>query len=331
MAQTEVEVATPDRRTGRGAVSRGRLVTALPMVMLIALVLAVSVREPTFLSGPSLSTLAESSVPIILLALGQTFVILTGGIDLSVAVLASLGTILLASWIDTMGVAGILLMIACITGAGLLNGVISAYAQIPSFVVTLGAMGLWSGVALGLSGASTISIGENYPLIGWLTGSRFAGVALGFWATMLGVVLVLVLMAFLARGKSLHTIGLAERAALMSGIRTRRVRVLAFGASGFFAAMAAIVLSSSQYSGSPTLADALLLPAIAAVIVGGSAITGGIGGPLRTVVGALIIGVLRVGMSILGVPPAYEQIVYGALIVVAVALSMDRSRVRVVK
>ena len=331
MAQTEVEAPTPDRRASRTPVSRSTIVTVLPFAMLVVLVLAVSLREPTFLSGTSLRTLAESSVPLILLALGQMFVILTGGIDLSVAVLASLGTILLASWIDTMGVAGILLMIACITGAGLLNGVIAAYAQIPSFVVTLGAMGLWSGVALGLSGASTISIGGNYPLIGWLTGTRFAGVAMSFWVTMIAVVAVLVLMTFLARGKSLHTIGLAERAALMSGIRTRRVRIMAFGAAGFFSALAAIVLSSSQYSGAPTLADALLLPAIAAVIIGGSAITGGIGGPLRTVVGALIIGVLRVGMSILGVPPAYEQIVYGALIVVAVALSMDRSRIRVVK
>lgn len=331
MAQTEAEVAAPERPSGRTLVSKSTIVTALPLIMLIGLVLAVSVREPTFLSGTSLRTLAESSVPIILLALGQMFVILTGGIDLSLAVLASLGTILLASWIDPMGIVGILLMVACITAAGLLNGIIAAYAQIPSFVVTLGAMGLWSGVALGISGASTVSIGQNYPLIGWLTGTRFIGVSLGFWMTMLAVVVVLVLMAFLARGNSLHTVGLAERAALMSGVRTRRVRILAFGAAGFFSAMAAIVLSSSQYSGSPTLADSLLLPAIAAVIVGGSAITGGIGGPLRTVVGALIIGVLRVGMSILGVPPAYEQVVYGALIVIAVALSMDRSRVRVVK
>lgn len=331
MAQTEVDVATPERRVGRTLVSRSTVVTALPLIMLIGLVLAVSLREPTFLSGTSLRTLAESSVPIILLALGQMFVILTGGIDLSLAVLASLGTILLASWIDPLGMVGIILMIACITGAGLLNGFIAAYAQIPSFVVTLGAMGLWSGVALGVSGASTVSIGENYRLIGWLTGTRFAGVAMSFWMTMFVVVVVLVLMSFLARGNSLHTIGLAERAAFMSGIRTRRARIMAFGAAGFFSALAAIVLSSSQYSGAPTLADALLLPAIAAVIVGGTAITGGIGGPLRTVVGALIIGVLRVGMSILGVPPAYEQIVYGALIVIAVALSMDRSRARVVK
>lgn len=313
---------TPNRQT---------LLAALPSIMLIVLVLAISVRQPTFLGPISLRTLAESAAPIALIALGQTFVILTGGIDLSIAVLTSMGTVLLATWIDSLGVLGIVLMVAAITTAGLLNGVIAAYAQVPSFVVTLGAMGLWSGVSLAISGASTISIGENYSLIGWLTSVRVGGLALSVYLTLMLAVAIALGIKFLARGKALHFIGLAESAALMSGLRTRRVRLLAFGASGFCAALAAIVLASSQYSGSPTLADALLLPAIAAVVVGGSAITGGIGGPLRTLIGTLVIGVLRVGMSTLGVDPSYEQIVYGAVIVVSVALTLDRSRIGVVK
>jgi ribose transport system permease protein len=101
--------------------------------------------------------------------------------------------------------------------------------------------------------------------------------------------------------------------------------------SGLFAGLAALLLSASQFSGSPTLADALLLPTIAAVVVGGSAITGGVGGPLRTLVGALIIAVLRVGLSVVGVDPSYEQIVYGAVVIAAVALTLDRSRMGVVK
>jgi len=311
--------------------SRQTLLAALPSIMLIALVLAISVRQPTFLGPISLRTLAESAAPIALIAIGQTFVILTGGIDLSIAVLTSLGTVLLATWIDSLGVPGIVLMVAAISTAGLLNGAIAAYAQVPSFVVTLGAMGLWSGVALAISGASTISIGENYSLIGWLTSVRVGGLALSVYLTLVLAVVIALGIKFLARGKALHSIGLAESAALMSGLRTRRVRLLAFAASGFCAALAAIVLSSSQYSGSPTLADALLLPAIAAVVVGGSAITGGIGGPLRTLIGTLVIGVLRVGMSALGVDPAYEQVVYGAVIIGAVGLTLDRSRIGVVK
>jgi ribose transport system permease protein len=91
------------------------------------------------------------------------------------------------------------------------------------------------------------------------------------------------------------------------------------------------VLAASQFSGAPTLADSLLLPAIAAVVVGGTAITGGVGGPLRTLVGALLIVVLRTGMSVVGVDPSYEQIVYGVVIIAAVALTLDRGQLGIVK
>ena len=226
---------------------------------------------------------------------------------------------------------GVLAVLVALTAAGALNGAISAYAQVPSFVVTLGAMGLWSGVALTISGASTISIVEGYDVIGWLRDLRLAGVpaaaALAIGATLLAALLVRVL----ASGRALHAMGLGERAAMMSGSRTPRLRVLAFALSGLCAGLAAVVLASSQFAGAPTLADSLLLPSIAAVVVGGSAITGGVGGPLRTLVGALVVVVLRVGMSVAGVDPSFEQVVYGAVIIVAVALTMDRKRVGVVK
>lgn len=123
--------------------------------------------------------------------------------------------------------------------------------------------------------------------------------------------------------------GLAERAALMS--RTQRLRVLAFALSGLWAGLAAVVLAASQFSGAPTLADSLLLPTIAAVVVGGTAITGGVGGPLRTLVGVLLVVVLRIGMSVMGVDPSYEQIVYSVVIIAALALTVDRGRLSIVK
>lgn len=308
-----------------------RALAALPLIALVLLVLGIGAVEPSFLSVPRLRTLLEGVAPILLLALGQTFVILIGGIDLSSATLASLGSVLLGMWLPDLGVLGVLAVLAAITAAGALNGAISAYAQVPSFVVTLGAMGLWSGVALTISGASTISIVDGYDVIGWLRDLRVAGVpasaALAIGATVLAAVLVRVL----AGGRALHAMGLGERAAMMSGSRTPRLRVLAFALSGLCAGLAAVVLASSQFAGAPTLADSLLLPSIAAVVVGGSAITGGVGGPLRTLVGALVVVVLRVGMSVAGVDPSFEQVVYGAVIIVAVALTMDRKRVGVVK
>jgi ribose/xylose/arabinose/galactoside ABC-type transport system permease subunit len=213
-----------------------RLIAVIPTAVLVLLVLLVASQRPSFLGATSLRTLLEGAAPLLLLALGQTFVILTGGIDLSQAVLA------------------------------------------------IGA-----------------------------------------------VVLAAVLMKVLSRGRSLHAMGLAERAAQMSGTRTFRMRVLAFSLSGLCAGLAAMVLAASQFSGAPALADSLQLPSIAAVVVGGTLITGGIGGPLRTLVGALLVVVLRVGMSVAGVPPSYEQIVYGTVIVAAVALTLDRRRMDIVK
>jgi ribose transport system permease protein len=310
---------------------RGRLVSAVPAAVLVVLVLAVASRQPSFVGAASMRALLEGAAPLLLLALGQMFVILIGGIDLSVAVLASLGTVLLATWLPSAGVLGVLATLGATTLAGALNGAVSAYAQVPSFVVTLGAMGLWSGVALTVSGASTISISKGYDTIFWLRDLRIGGVPASAAVAIAVILLAAVLMRTLSGGRALHAMGLAERAALMSGSRTQRLRVLAFALSGLCAGLAAVVLAASQFSGAPTLADSLLLPTIAAVVVGGTAITGGVGGPLRTLVGVLLVVVLRIGMSVMGVDPSYEQIVYGVVIIAAVALTVDRGRLSIVK
>jgi ribose transport system permease protein len=324
------QISLRPREVDRDTVVR-RLTAALPLAVLVVLVLVVTAKEPTFLGIRSIRTLLDGAAPILLLALGQTLVILTGGIDLSVAALTSLGTVLLAKWLPGMGAGAVIAMLAAMAFAGLLNGVACAYLQVPSFIVTLGAMGLWSGVALTVSGASNISITEGYDAIGWIRDLRLAQLPASFVLAALITVLAAAAIRAFSRGRLLHAMGLAERATMMSGIRTPRVRVTAFALSGLCAGLAAVLLASTQYSGSPTLADALLLPTIAAVVVGGSAITGGVGGPLRTLVGALIIAVLRVGLSIIGVDPSYEQIFYGAIVVAAVALTLDRSRIGVVK
>lgn len=325
-------VTTPAARgnTSGGAI-RNRLKSVLPLIVLVVLVLVVTSQQPSFLGTSSVRALLDSMAPILLLALGQMFVILTGGIDLSVAVMASLGTVLLAKWLPAMGPGAIVAMLVCLTLIGLLNGLVSAIAQVPSFIVTLGAMGLWSGVGYLITGASTITITEGYGVIGWLGENRIAEIALGSWLAILMAVIVAIAIKVLSRGRSFHAMGLAERTSLMSGRPTSAIRASAFALSGLFAGLAAILLAASLHSGSPTLADSLLLPVIAAVVLGGSAITGGVGGPLRTLVGALIIAVLRVGLSAVGVDPSFEQIVYGAIVIAAVALTIDRSRLDVVK
>jgi ribose transport system permease protein len=120
-------------------------------------------------------------------------------------------------------------------------------------------------------------------------------------------------------------------AALLSGVHVSRVKIFAFALTGLFSGLAGMAMVARTYSGNPTIADSLLLPSIAAVVVGGTAITGGVGGLGRTLIGVLTITVLRVGIAVIGLDPAYEPIAYGVLIAGAVALTVDRSKTLIVK
>lgn len=302
-----------------------------PPAVLLALVALVTATESNFLSVNALSVVSSQAVPILLLGLGQMFVILTGGIDLSVAALASLATVVLASTISTFGAAAMVITLVAFGVIGAITGALIVFGQVPSFVVSLGALGFWGAVAMAISGSTTIYISEGYDSIFWLSSWTVLGLPLAVWITVAIVAVIFVAMRFSSRGNIFHVIGFGETAALMSGVRTRLVRVAAFSLSGIFAASAGIVLSSQQQSAAPQLADSLLLPAIAAVLVGGCAITGGIGGAWRVLVGALIVTVLRVGGSVAGIDPSYQQIVYGAVVVIAVLLTLDRSKLSIIK
>ena len=310
---------------------RSKVIALVPALVLVALIVVVASRQPNFLSINSMRGLLESLAPLLLLAIGQMFVILTGGIDLSFAVTASFGTVLLSLLVPALGPGGVVLMLVLMALIGMVNGLIVALGQVPSFIVTLGSMGLYTGLGLWLSGASAIRIAEGYDALKWIADLRVAQLPISGVLVIVIAVLISAGMLLLKRGRNLHALGLAEPSVLMSGVSTVRLRVLAFTACSFFAGLSAVVLAATQRSGGPSLADSLMLPAIAAVVIGGTAITGGVGGALKTVIGALIIVVLRVGLTAMGVDPAYEQVFYGTVIIAAVALTMDRSRLRSIK
>jgi ribose transport system permease protein len=307
------------KRSPRLRAAFGRLA---PLAVLIALLAALGSFAPSFLSLYSLRVLAGESSAILLLAIGQTLVILLGGIDLSMGALASLASVLIAIALPKAGALGLLgvLALTMLIGAG--QGFVNAKAQIASFVVTLAGLGLWSGAALTIA-HTTIPVSEGYEAVGWLKG-RIFGVpnAFAFFAAAL---------RWLPFGRHVYAIGLGEVAAILSGIHVARVKVLAYALSGLFAGLTGMLMVARTYSGNPTIADSLLLPSIAAVVVGGTAITGGYGSLQRTLVGALTIAVLRVGIAVVGLDPAYEPIAYGVLVAGGVALTIDRSKTGIVK
>jgi ribose transport system permease protein len=302
----------------------------LPLVVLLALAAAMSAVQPAFFLTPgNLSLLADESSVILLLATGQTLVILLGGIDLSMAALAALVSVLIALGLPSMGAGAVPAALALGTLLGAAQGMVHARAQLPSVIVTLAGLGLWSGIALAIA-HTTVPISDGYAAIGWLEGSSY-GVPhpFVFAATALGVLAAL--MRYLPFGRAVYAIGLNPRVAILSGIRVAKVKILAFALSGLFAGLAGMTLAARTYSGNPSIADNLLLPSIAAVLIGGTAMTGGLGGFMGTLVGVLTVTLLRIGIAATGIDPAYEPIIYGLLVVAAVALSADRSTILAVK
>jgi len=300
-----------------------------PLAVLIALLSAVAAIEPSFLSPYALGVLADESSVMLLLATALTVVILLGCIDLSIAAVASLASVLIALVLPSTGLAGLIGVLALTTVIGTIHGVIHVHAQVPSFIVTLAALGIWSGVALTLAHA-TIPVTSGYAAIGWLERTTL-GVPNAFSFALAALIVLIVALRWLPLGRYITAIGLAERVATLSGIRAGRVKVFAFSLTGLFSGLAGMVMVARTASGSPTIADSLLLPSIAAVVIGGTSLTGGVGGLERTLIGVLTITVLRVGITTTGLDPAFEPLVYGVLVMAAAALTIDRTKVRIVK
>jgi ribose transport system permease protein len=310
----------------------GILRRTAPILVLIGLLGGITAVTPSFLTVLSLQNLAADVAVLLLLATGQTIVILTGRIDLSVAALASFAGILIATWHGSLGYFGIVLTLLVVACFGYLQGLLHYIAQVQSFVITIGGLLLCSGLSLIISGAKAVPVPFSSNLASPFGGQEFM---FGLPNSAIFALCVLAAFSLILRfrpfGRRLRAIGVSERAAILSGIPVGRVVPLAFAASAFCSGLAGLVLVADFGAGRPGLADALLLPAVAAVVVGGTAITGGIGGLWRTLLGTLIIGLLRVGISVVGAPPQYQQILYGVIIIVAVAFAIDRKEIVIAK
>jgi ribose transport system permease protein len=307
-----------------------RLTSFMPVIALVVLLAALTIADPSFLTLNSLTAVVRTSAPLVVLAAGATLVVLCGGIDLSIAALCSLATVLFALWLPDLGGLTTVVVIAAAGAIGAVQGVTHVLLRIPSFIVTLGGMSIFTAIALVVSDAGPVRVVDR-DATNWLT-LYVGGVVPMAFVVALAVVGVVSLVLRLTPLESwVRATGYSESAARLAGSPVDLVKVGAFTLSGACAGLAAVMLVSRNFSGSPTMADNLLLPAVAAIVVGGTAITGGHGSLWRSLAGALVVTLLRVGLPIVGVPSAWEQILYGAIIVAAVALTLDRSKVLIIK
>jgi ribose transport system permease protein len=304
---------------------------AIPPALLVGLVLIIEIAAPGFLTGETLTLLLSNTAVLFILATGVTFVILIGGIDLSIQAVASLSSVILAQLLPRFGLGAFPIAIF----AGLIFGILSGYVhvrlKVPSFVATLATGGVVAGIALWAAQGRAITIEE-----GGRANTAWINDTIAGMPTVVMIATVIGLLAFFALrytrfGRHSLAVGAGEPAAMAAGINVERTKIIAFAVSGTLAAIAGAILAARLSSGSPNLANQLLLPAIAAVIVGGTAITGGLGGVARTAVGALIISIVRIGMTFIGINIFAENVVFGSVLILAVAITIDRSKIAIIK
>ncbi|MFG2571245.1 substrate-binding domain-containing protein [Streptomyces sp. NPDC048481] len=311
---------------GGAAAVRRLLLDNGALTALIVLVIAMSALSGDFLTTDNLLNVGVQAAVTAILAFGVTFVIVSAGIDLSVGSVAALSATVLAWSATQHGVpVAVALLLAVATGiaAGLVNGFLIAYGKLPPFIATLAMLSVARGLSLVISEGSPIAFPDSVSHL---------GDTLGGWLPV--PVLVMVVMGLIAAfvlgrtyiGRSMYAIGGNEEAARLSGLRVKRQKLAIYALSGVFAAAAGVVLASRLSSAQPQAADGYELDAIAAVVIGGASLAGGTGKASGTLIGALILAVLRNGLNLLSVSAFWQQVVIGVVIALAVLLDTLRRK-----
>jgi ribose/xylose/arabinose/galactoside ABC-type transport system permease subunit len=290
------------------------------LIGLVLLCAALWALTPHFLTVPNLVNIVEQTSINAIVAVGMTFVIVSGGIDLSVGSIVALAGVVLGTSLQSGHALPVALVLALAVGAacGLANGVLIAWGRLPPFIVTLGMMSIARGAALLFT--------EGRPVSGFDASFRLLAIGrVGFVpAPVIAMAGVYAVAQFvLARttfGRYVYAIGGNEEAARLSGVAVRLHKTMIYGVAGLTSAVAATLLTARLNSAQPIAGINYELDAIAATVIGGTSLMGGEGTLAGTLVGALIMGVLRNGLNLLGVSSFLQQIVIGAVIVVAVLL-----------
>lgn len=340
---TADEVAPDGSAEGRRWPLNVEFKQLLPIGILISIIVVFSLLSPAYFTVDNFRNIADQSSVLIIAGMGLTLVIIAGSIDLSVGAIAGLSAVIMASFAAGAGVseggapidtnAGII--IALLAGAGvgclmgLFNGGVFTWLRVPSFVVTLGVLTIGHGLQVVYTGGQPITI-ENQAIID-LGANELAGIPQTFWVALIVTAVAFVIAKYTTFGRHVYALGGSERVAKMSGVPTDRTKVMMFVLAGLFAALAGMIDAARSTSGVPTAGDGLELTAIAAVVIGGTPLTGGTGGPLGTLLGALIITSLNAGLNIVGVAPEWSPVITGGVLVVAVVISIDRKRIGIIK
>ncbi|MFC5384837.1 ABC transporter permease [Aquamicrobium segne] len=300
-----------------------------PIGLLVVLCLGFALTSERFLSVSNLLIILQQSVVLLVAAVAMTFVVVNGSIDLSVGSIVALSALAAAALAGDMGVWAIFPAIGVGLLCGLVNGLLFSYGKIPSFIVTLGTMVIFRGLVLLYTKGAPVSIADRDFLL------LYTGRTMGIPNTVLIAVVATIIAAIIFNhtvfGREVRAVGGGEKVALLSGIRVNRIKLGVFVLCGTLCGLAGLLQASRTMAATAQLAQGLELDVIAAVVVGGTPLTGGIGRIRGTVLGVLIIAILSNGMNMTGVDPYLQNILKGLVLIAAVFLTIDRSKISIIK
>jgi ribose transport system permease protein len=294
------------------------------LIGLLVLVIIFGVFSPVFFSAYNFINIARQCSTNLILAVGMTFIILTGGIDLSVGGVMGLVGTMVASLLAQGSSLGFALVIGLLIGVllGTFNGICVANAKIPPFITTM--------ATLSIARALALLYTNGYPITGmpkaftFIGSGKIAAIPVPVIIAVIIVAIGLFLLKKTVLGRYIYALGGNEDAARLSGINVKLWKILTYSIHGFFTAIAGIVLTARMNSGQPTMGTGIELDIIAAVVIGGTSLSGGEGGLFGTIIGALLITVLNNGLTILNVNSYLQGLIIG--IVILIAVFMDKKR-----
>nr|WP_315025226.1 ribose ABC transporter permease [uncultured Aminipila sp.] len=303
-----------------------------PLVVLIILCIIMACLSDNFFTWRNILTVLRQTSINAVIATGMTFAILIGGIDLSVgsvlAICSAIMANLIASGMDL--ILAILITLLLGLAIGIVNGLLISKGRLQPFIATLGTMTLLRGFTLVYTQGKPIgtSGGANSLMFGKIGSGYILGLPVPVYIMIIVFIIAYYILRHLRTGRYVYALGSNEEATIYSGIKTDKVKLFVYGASGLLAALAGVIVTARLGTASPTAGEGYELDAIAAVVLGGTSMSGGVGTIGGTAIGALIIGILNNALNLLQVPSYYQNVAKGAVILFAVLLDRKQKSAR---
>lgn len=297
--------------------------TLLMAAVTLVVIVVFSVASPAFLSFANVANLATQIAPILIIGVAMTFVITSGQIDLSVGAIAAFVAASCAQLVQAGLSSAAVMVIGALMGLGwgLVNGILSSYQKIPSFIVTLATLSIIRGLALLNTGGFSIPI-PDYTILMTVGNSRFLGISFMAWIAIAMFFAGLVLMHFMKFGQYVTGIGSSEESVRRAGVNTKSVKMWAMAFSGLAAGITGVLIAARLGSGSANSATGLELTVIAAVVIGGTDLFGGRGTVVGTLIGAILTGVIANGLTLVNMSPFLTPIVTGTVLLIAIWINL---------